>query len=357
MFYNLSSHFDGIFNIFRYISFRTGGALLTSLFIYIFFGGRFINFIKNKFTQPIRKEGPQSHLKKQGTPTMGGMLILFAILVSSLLWCNLSNGYVWIVLFTMFSFGVIGFIDDYFKVVHKNAYRGLSAKLRLFLQFSLSGVVCFGIYKLMPNEFKTTITIPFFKNILWDFGILYFIFVMFVIVGTANAVNLTDGIDGLASMTMTSSFVVFLIVSYLIGRADYSLYLFLPYVPGVGEVTVLIGAIIGAVLGFLWFNAYPAKIFMGDVGSLALGAGLGVISVITKNEFLLLICGAVFVAEAISVMLQIASYKFRGKRLFRMAPIHHHFELKGWSEQTVVMRFWIISIIFALIALSSLKIR
>ncbi len=357
MFYSLSVYFDNIFNLFRYITFRTGGALLTSLFIYIFFGNRFINFIKTKFTQPIRKEGPQTHLKKQGTPTMGGILILFSILTSSLLWCNLTNGYIWIVLFTMFSFGTIGFVDDYFKVVHGNAYRGLSAKLRLVLQFALSGIICFGIYSLMPNEFKMTITMPFFKNILWDLGIIYFLFVAFVIVGTANAVNLTDGIDGLASMTMISSFAVFLLVSYLIGRSDYSLYLFLPYVPGVGEVTVLIGSIIGAVLGFLWFNAYPAKIFMGDVGSLALGSGLGVISVITKSEFLLLISGMIFVVEALSVMLQIASYKFRGKRLFRMAPIHHHFELKGWSEQTVVIRFWIISIILALVALSSLKIR
>ena len=357
MFYNLSSYFEQFFNIFRYITFRTGGALLTSLFIYILFGNKFINFIKKRFTQPIRKEGPQTHLQKQGTPTMGGILMLVATFVSALLWCNLKNGYVWIVLFTMLSFGLIGFIDDYFKVVHGNAYQGLSAKLRLFLQFTLCGIICFGIYSLMPNEFKTTITLPFFKNILWDLGILYFIFVALVIVGSANAVNLTDGIDGLASITMTSSFAVFLLVSYLIGRADYSLYLFLPYVPGVGEITVLIGAIMGAILGFLWFNAYPANIFMGDVGSLSMGSALGVISVITKNEFLLLICGLIFVIEAISVMLQVASFKFRGKRLFKMAPIHHHFELMGWSEQTVVIRFWIISLILALIALSSLKIR
>ena len=198
MFYSLSANFDGIFNLFRYITFRTGASLLTSLFIYILLGDKFINFIKNKFTQPIRKEGPQTHLKKQGTPTMGGVLILFSILVSSLLWCNLSNGYVWIVLFTMCSFGMIGFVDDYFKVVHGNAYRGLSAKLRLILQFTLSWIVCFGIYRLMPNEFKMTVTIPFFKNILWNLGILYFVFVAFVIVGTANAVNLTDGLDGLA---------------------------------------------------------------------------------------------------------------------------------------------------------------
>ena len=357
MFYSLTSNLDGFFNLFRYITFRTGGALLTSLFIYLIFGGKFIHFVKNKFAQPIRKEGPQSHLKKQGTPTMGGVLMLISIFVSAMLWCNLNNGYVWIVLFTMFSFGLIGFIDDYFKVVHGNAYRGLSAKLRLLLQFIISGLVCYGIYKLMPIEFKTTITMPFLKNILWDLGIIYFVFVAFVIVGTANSVNLTDGIDGLASMTSITSFIVFLLVSYLIGRADYSLYLYLPYVPGAGEVTVLIGSIIGAILGFLWFNAYPAKIFMGDVGSLAIGAGLGVVSVITKNEFLLLICGAIFVAEALSVMIQIASFKIRGKRFFRMAPIHHHFELGGWSEQTVVMRFWIISVILALVALSSLKIR
>ena len=357
MFYSLTSNLDGFFNLFRYITFRTGGALLTSLFIYLIFGGKFIHFVKNKFAQPIRKEGPQSHLKKQGTPTMGGVLMLISIFVSAMLWCNLNNGYVWIVLFTMFSFGLIGFIDDYFKVVHGNAYRGLSAKLRLLLQFIISGLVCYGIYKLMPNEFKTTITMPFLKNILWDLGIIYFVFVAFVIVGTANSVNLTDGIDGLASMTSITSFIVFLLVSYLIGRADYSLYLYLPYVPGAGEVTVLIGSIIGAILGFLWFNAYPAKIFMGDVGSLAIGAGLGVVSVITKNEFLLLMCGAIFVAEALSVMIQIASFKIRGKRFFRMAPIHHHFELGGWSEQTVVMRFWIISVILALVALSSLKIR
>ena len=357
MFYNLVSQWDGIFNIFRYITFRTGAALLTSLFIYLMFGTKFINFIKSRFAQPIRKEGPQSHLKKQGTPTMGGVLMICAILVSTLLWCNLKNGYVWIVLFTMISFGLIGFIDDYFKVVHGNAYRGLSAKLRLVLQFILSGIACYGIYSLMPYEFKTAITVPFFKNILWDIGILYFIFVAVVIVGTSNAVNLTDGIDGLASMIMLSSLVVFLIVSYLIGRADFSLYLFLPYVPGAGEITVFIGSLIGAVLGFLWFNAYPAKIFMGDVGSLAIGSSLGVISVITKSEFLLLICGAIFVVEAISVMLQLASFRLRGKGIFKMAPIHHHFELKGWSEQTVVLRFWIISIILALIALSSLKIR
>jgi phospho-N-acetylmuramoyl-pentapeptide-transferase len=357
MFYSLVSNWDGIFNLFRYITFRTGAALLTSLFIYLIFGGAFIRFIKNKFQQPIRKEGPESHLKKRGTPTMGGILIIAAIFASAMLWCNLSNGYVWIALSTGLAFGLIGFVDDYMKVVKGDAYKGLSAKLRLSLQFAISAAVCYGVYRLMPNEFKTVVAVPFFKNILWDIGIFYFVFVALVIVGTANAFNLTDGIDGLAGITSISSFAVFLLVSYLIGRADYSLYLFLPYVPGAGEVTVLIGAIIGAVLGFLWFNAYPAKIFMGDVGSLALGSMLGVASVITKNELLLLIAGAIFAAEAISVMLQVFSMKVRGKRIFKMAPLHHHFEMAGWSEQTVVIRFWIISIILALAALSSIKVR
>ncbi|MDR1477272.1 MAG: phospho-N-acetylmuramoyl-pentapeptide-transferase [Rickettsiales bacterium] len=357
MFYSLVSQMDSLFNLFRYITFRTGAAFMTSLFIYLAFGKWFIDFIRTRFAQPIRKEGPQTHLGKQGTPTMGGLLMIGAVFASAMLWCNLKNGYVWIALFTMLAFGLIGFVDDYLKVVKGNAYRGLTGKTRLLLQFAISGVVCWGIYRLMPSEFKTALAVPFFKNILWDIGIMYFVFVAFVIVGTANAVNLTDGADGLAAMTTTSSFAVFLLISYLIGRADYSLYLFMPYIPGAGEATVLIGAIMGSILGFLWFNAYPAKIFMGDVGSLAIGSALGVASVITKNELLLPICGAIFVAEAISVMLQVGSMKLRGKRVFKMAPIHHHFELAGWSEQTVVIRFWIISIILAMFALSSIKIR
>ncbi len=357
MFYFLTSNLSGIFNVFRYISFRTGGALLTSLFIYLFFGNRFINFVKNKFVQPIRKEGPETHLKKQGTPTMGGLLMVFSIFISTILWTDITNGYVWITLFTMVSFATIGFIDDYKKIINKNGYRGLSAWLRLVLQFAICSLVGYGIYGLMPNEFKTSITIPFFKNILWDLGIFYFIFIAITIVGTANSVNITDGLDGLASILLTSSFFVFLIISYIIGRADYSLYLYMPYIPGAGNITIVIGSIIGALLGFLWFNAYPAKIFMGDVGSLGIGSTLGVISVITKNEFLLIICGGIFVVEAITDLIQLASLKFRGKGVFNMAPIHHGLELKGWKEQTIVIRFWIISIILALISLSSLKIR
>ena len=357
MFYSFASSMDGFLNLFRYITFRTGAAFMTSLLIYLAFGSGFIQFLRTRFAQPIRKEGPQSHLGKQGTPTMGGILMIASVFGSAMLWCNLKNGYVWSILFTMLAFGLIGFVDDYLKVVKGNAYRGLSGRLRLALQFIISGAVAWALYNLMPNEFKTALAVPFFKNILWDIGILYFLFVALVITGTANAVNLTDGVDGLAAMTTASSFIVFLLISYLVGRADYSLYLFLPYIPGAGEATVVIGAITGSILGFLWFNAYPAKIFMGDVGSLAIGSALGVAAVITKNELLLPICGAIFVAEALSVMLQVGSMKLRGKRIFKMAPIHHHFELKGWSEQTVVIRFWIISIILAMAALSSIKIR
>ena len=356
MFYSLAMDFE-IFNLFRYITFRAGGALLTAFAIYMAFGSPFIALVKSRFSQPIRKEGPATHLKKQGTPTMGGVLILAAVMASCLLWTNLANGYVWMVLATMLSFGLIGLADDFVKVKKHNAYRGLTARSRLLMQFIIAGVASWGIYSLMPAAYKMTLSVPFFKNVLVDMGWVYFLFTSFVIVGTANAINLTDGLDGLAGMTSMSSFVVFLLIAYLIGRADFSIYLLLPYVPGAGEAAIVIAAIIGALLGFLWFNAYPARIFMGDVGSLAIGSALGTIAVITRNELLLLICGAIFVAEALSVIIQVGSMKLRGKRVFKMAPLHHHFELGGWSEQTVLMRFWIISIVLALIALSSLKIR
>jgi phospho-N-acetylmuramoyl-pentapeptide-transferase len=278
-------------------------------------------------------------------------------MASCLLWTNLSNGYVWIVLLTMLSFGLIGFADDVVKVRKGNAYRGLSAKSRLLMQFILAGAAGYAINMIIPAQYQMSLSVPFLKNVLIDLGWMYFIFMSVVIVGTANAVNLTDGLDGLAGKTSISSFVVFLLISYLIGRSDFSLYLFLPFVPGAGEVTIVIAAIIGALLGFLWFNAYPARIFMGDVGSLAIGSALGTIAVITRNELLLLICGAIFVAEALSVIIQVGSIRLFGKKVFKMAPLHHHFELKGWSEQTVLMRFWIVSIVLALIALSSLKIR
>jgi phospho-N-acetylmuramoyl-pentapeptide-transferase len=273
------------------------------------------------------------------------------------LWSNLQNGYVWIMLFALVAFGAIGFVDDYVKVAAKNAYRGLSGRLRLAVQSVLGVLIAIGIYRLMPSELGTVVSVPFFKNIFWDIGLAYFLFVALVVVASVNSYNLTDGVDGLASVTGISAFSVFLVISYLIGRADYSLYLYMPYVPGAGEVSVVIGAIIGSLFGFLWFNANPARIFMGDVGSLAVGGSLGVAAVITKSELLLPIAGAIFVAEALSVMIQLGSMKLRGRRVFKMAPLHHHFELKGWSEQTVVLRFWIISVILALVALSSLKIR
>jgi phospho-N-acetylmuramoyl-pentapeptide-transferase len=358
MFYSLISNSDGgILNLFRYISFRTGGALVTALALYMAFGSRFIRYMREKFPQPIRKEGPQTHLGKTGTPTMGGVLLIASVLASCMLWSNLGNGYVWIMLFTIVSFGAIGFVDDYVKVAAKNAYRGLSGRARLAMQAVLGILVAAGIYCLMPPELGTAVSMPFFKNIFWDIGIIYFLFASLVIVASANSYNLTDGVDGLAAMTGISAFAVFLAIAYLTGRADYSLYLYLPYVPGAGEAAVVVGAIIGALLGFLWFNANPARIFMGDVGSLAVGGSLGVAALIAKSELLLPIAGAIFVAEALSVMIQLGSIKFRGKRVFKMAPLHHHFELKGWSEQTVVIRFWIISIMLALLALSSLKIR
>ncbi|MDR0367384.1 MAG: phospho-N-acetylmuramoyl-pentapeptide-transferase [Rickettsiales bacterium] len=356
MFYALAQEVQSL-NLFRYISFRTGAALMTSLAIYLVFGQRFIGFVKTRFAQPIRKEGPGTHLAKQGTPTMGGLLIVAGALASSLLWCNLKNGYVWLSLAVMASFGLIGFADDFVKIRRGDAYRGLSGRLRLALQFAIGLAVSYGVASLAPAGLKTALAVPFFKNMVFDLGLFFFVFASVTIVATANAYNLTDGVDGLAAITGTSAFLVFMVVSYLAGRADFSLYLLLPYVPGAGEVCVFIGAVLGAILGFLWFNAYPAGIFMGDVGSLAIGGALGVASVIVKHELLLAIAGGIFVVEALSVMIQVGSRKLRGKRVFKMAPIHHHFELKGWSEQTVVIRFWIISILLALLALSSIKVR
>ncbi|MDR3126847.1 MAG: phospho-N-acetylmuramoyl-pentapeptide-transferase, partial [Rickettsiales bacterium] len=271
-------------NLFRYISFRTGGALMTALAIYLAFGSRFIAYMRSKFQQPIRKEGPQTHLGKTGTPTMGGLLVIASVLASCLLWSNLRNGYVWIMLFAMVSFGAIGFVDDFVKVAARNAYRGLSGRARLAMQSVLGLIIAGGIYFLMPSELRTVVSVPFFKNIFWNIGIMYFLFVSLVIVASANSYNLTDGVDGLAAITGISAFAVFLAISYLIGRADYSLYLYLPYVPGAGEAAVVIGAIVGSLLGFLWFNANPARIFMGDVGSLAVGSALGVAAVVTKRD-------------------------------------------------------------------------
>ncbi len=304
--------------------------------------------------QIIRTDGPESHLEKQGTPTMGGLIILTAIVLPTLLWADLTNRYVWLTLFIIIGYGLVGFADDYLKVVKKNT-KGLSARQKLLWQFLLAASVA-GLLYLDPG-FNKMLYVPFFKNFHPDMGLLFIPFVMLVIVGASNAVNLTDGLDGLAIGPVAINAATYLLFAYIAGHATLSAYLQIQPVPGAGELAVICGAMVGASLGFLWFNAYPAEVFMGDVGSLALGGTLGVISVLTKQEILLVIVGGVFVVEALSVIFQVGSYKYRGKRIFRMAPIHHHFELKGVAEPKIIVRFWIITIILALVAISTLKMR
>ncbi len=345
-------------NLFRYITFRSGGALITAFLIMLCFGSRFIDWLKKKQGegQPIREDGPQTHFAKKGTPCMGGLLLLIAVLFSSLFWAQLSNPYVWVLIFVMIGFGLAGFVDDYKKLTKHNS-KGISGRQKLFVQFVISLIACLWLICLENGPMGTTLTIPFFKNILIDLSYFYIPFVLIVIVGSSNAVNLTDGLDGLVSMPVIMCCLVFAVISYLVGRVDYTDYLQIHYVAGAGEMAVFCGAVIGATLGFLWFNAHPAQVFMGDTGSLALGGILGTLSVATKQELLLAIAGGLFVVEALSDIIQVGSFKLRGKRIFLMAPIHHHFEKKGWSETTVVVRFWIISILLALLALSTLKIR
>lgn len=345
-------------NIFRYITFRSGGALITGFIIMVLFGPRFIMWLKKKQGegQPIREDGPQSHFAKKGTPCMGGLLILISILFSTLLWAQLFNPYVWVLIFVMLGFGLAGLFDDYKKLT-KHSSDGISGKQKLVLQFVISLIACLWLICLEEGPMGTTLTIPFFKNVFIDLSYFYIPFVLVVMVGSSNAVNLTDGLDGLVSMPVIMCCLVFMVISYLVGRIDYSTYLQIHYVAGAGEMAVFCGAVIGATLGFLWFNAHPAQVFMGDTGSLALGGILGTLSVATKQELVLAIAGGIFVMEAMSDIIQVGSYKLRKKRVFLMAPIHHHFEKKGWSETTVVVRFWIISILLALLALSTLKIR
>lgn len=362
MLYNLLSPLANeypILNLFRYLTFRSGGAILTSLLICLVFGNSMIKWLKLRQGQgqPIRADGPESHLlTKKGTPTMGGLMILSATLISTILWVDATNRYVWIALMVTFTFGLIGFFDDYMKVSKKNP-KGLPGKLKLLIQISISVLACFLIKDIAPVNYASHMAVPFFKEILVDLSWFYVIFVVVVIVGSSNAVNLTDGLDGLATMPVIIAVGCFAIISYLVGNAVFANYLQIHPVPGSGELSVFCAAIVGGCLGFLWFNAPPAKIFMGDVGSLALGGALGVIAVITKHELVLFIIGGLFVIEAVSVILQVGSYKLRKKRIFKMAPIHHHFEKMGWPETTVVIRFWIIAIIFALIGLSTLKLR
>lgn len=345
-----------VFNVFRYITFRTIYAVLTAFLICFLLGPWVIRRLSRmQIGQYIREDGPQAHLKKTGTPTMGGTLIVFSITVSTLLWCNLANYYIWILLLVITGYGAIGFADDYLKQVKKQN-KGLSALQKFTMQSLLALGVGMLIY-LCP-DFPSTLTFPFFKKFSPDLGLFYILFAALVIVGTSNAVNLTDGLDGLAIGPAIITAVTYMIFAYVTGHIKIAEYLQINYVPGSGEITVFCGALAGAGLGFLWFNAYPAQVFMGDVGSLSLGAVIGTIAVITKQEILLVIVGGLFVIEALSVIFQVGFFKMtKGKRIFRMAPLHHHFELKGWPEPKVIVRFWIIAIALALISLSTLKLR
>ena len=361
MLYFLSLLSDGgdFFNLFRYITFRAGGAFFTSLIISFTFGKYSINFLKKlqKEGQPIRKDGPKEHiLKKAGTPTMGGVIILLAVIVSTLLWARLDNQYVWIILFVTFSFGLIGLIDDYIKVV-KQSYGGLSGRLRLFVGFLIAFIAVYFIQIQHLDDLNKSLALPIFKDHLIFMGALFFPFAMLVVVGSANAVNLTDGLDGLAIMPVIIAGASLGIIAYIVGRADYSSYLDVHYIRGGGEILIFSSALIGSGLGFLWYNAPPAAVFMGDTGSLSLGSALGCIAVSIKHELVLLIVGGLFVIETLSVIIQVCFFKITGKRVFLMAPIHHHFEKLGWSESQIVIRFWIIAVILAALGMATLKLR
>jgi len=361
MLYYLSQEYAASFpgfNIFRYITFRTAGAMVTSALFVFLFGPAIIASLKIRQGrgQPIRADGPETHFAKAGTPTMGGLMIIVGILVSSLIWANLTSVYAIVVLMVMLGFGLIGFYDDYLKVT-KASDKGFSGRVRLLLEFAIALVAVFAIMSNGEQPFSSSLTIPFFKDVLIDLGIFFVAFGAFVIVGAGNAVNLTDGLDGLAIVPVMIAAGSFGLIAYLSGNAIFADYLQIHFVLGTGEVAVVCGAVIGAGLGFLWFNAPPAAIFMGDTGSLALGGMIGSIAVATKHEIVLGIIGGLFVVEALSVIIQVASFKLTGKRVFRMAPIHHHFEKKGWTESQVVIRFWIIAVILAMIGLSTLKLR
>ncbi len=355
--YPLADEF-GPLNLFHYITFRTGGAILTALIISFVLGPRLIVWLKRRQGdgQPIRSDGPETHFKKKGTPTMGGLMILVAVIVSTLLWGDLDNAYIWIVMLVTIGFGLIGFGDDYLKLTKRNP-KGLPGKLKLVAQIGVAATASVLIAAVTPEPLSQSLAIPFFKDVLIQFGFLFLPFAVFVMVGASNAVNLTDGLDGLAIVPVMIAAGCFAMIAYLVGNSIFANYLQLHYVPRSGELTVFCGALVGASLGFLWFNAPPAMVFMGDTGSLSVGGALGAISVVTKHEIVLAIVGGLFVLETVSVIVQVASFKLTGKRVFRMAPLHHHFEKKGWAEPTVVIRFWIIAVILALVGLSTLKLR
>jgi phospho-N-acetylmuramoyl-pentapeptide-transferase len=355
--YPLANYFQP-FNLFKYLTFRSAGAILTAMVISFLIGPAVIKWLKSKQGkgQPIRTDGPETHLKKQGTPTMGGLMIIFSVTISTLLWVDIYNFYMWIVLFVFLGYGAIGFADDYAKLT-KSSHKGVPGKLRLFLECAIALVAVVAAMSLTPEPLRGGIAVPFVKSFLIDLGWFFIPFGIIVIAGAANAVNLTDGLDGLAIGSIMIATACFGIISYLVGNLVFANYLQINNIPGAGELAVFCGALVGAGLGFLWYNAPPAAVFMGDTGSLAMGGALGAISVITKHEIVLAIIGGLFVIETLSVIIQVVSFKTRGKRVFKMAPIHHHFEKLGWAETTVVIRFWIIAIVLALAGLSTLKLR
>ena len=348
-----------VLNVFRYITFRTGGAVITGLVFVFLFGQFFIDRLRllQGKGQPIRTDGPQSHIiKKAGTPTMGGLMILSGMLVSTLLWANPANPYVWVVLWVTIGFGFVGFYDDYLKV-KKQTHSGFAGRTRLAIETLIAGTACVMLVQLGHTPFSTSLVFPFFKELVVNLSWFFVLFAAFIIVGAGNAVNLTDGLDGLAIVPVMIAAASFGMISYLSGNAVFADYLQIHYVAGTGELAVLCGAVVGAGLGFLWFNAPPATIFMGDTGSLALGGMIGAVAVATKHEIVLAVIGGLFVLEAVSVIVQVVSFKLTGKRVFKMAPIHHHFEQLGWTEPQIVIRFWIVSVVLALIGLSTLKLR
>jgi phospho-N-acetylmuramoyl-pentapeptide-transferase len=345
------------FNVFRYLTFRSAAAVVTALLVSFLLGPRVIRWLQAlKVGQQVRNDGPQSHLTKQGTPTMGGILIIAATAASVLLWSDLTNRYVWVVLFAALAFGAIGFWDDYIKVVKRRS-KGLTAVQKSGLQIAASVLIGAFLYWFSGDPNAAHLSVPFFKTLVIDLGWFSIPFTVLVVVGSSNAVNLTDGLDGLAAGLVAIAAIANAVIVYVGGNRIIAEYLKIQYIPGTGELVVFCGALLGASLGFLWYNAHPAEVFMGDVGSLSLGGALGAMAVVTKHELILIVTGGIFVVEAVSVMLQVASYRLTGKRIFRMAPIHHHFEQLGWPESKVIIRFWIVGIILALVSLSSLKLR
>ncbi|WP_366656938.1 phospho-N-acetylmuramoyl-pentapeptide-transferase [Fodinicurvata sp. EGI_FJ10296] len=346
------------FNLFQYITFRTGGAIVTALLIAFILGPWLIDWLRARqgTGQPIREDGPESHFTKRGTPTMGGLMILIGVSVSTLLWANLNNQYVWLVVLVTTGFGLIGFGDDYLKLTKHNP-KGLPGKFKLICQITIAAIAAIWFVTITPGQLATGLAIPFVKDVLINLGVFFIPFAVFVMVGSSNAVNLTDGLDGLAIVPVMIAAACFGFISYVAGNIIFADYLQIHHTPGTGELAVFCGALIGAGLGFLWFNAPPAMVFMGDTGSLSMGGALGAVSIVTKHELVLAIIGGLFVLETVSVVVQVVSFKLTGRRVFRMAPLHHHFEKKGWAEPTVVIRFWIIAAILALVGLSTLKLR